>query len=207
MRRGSWIAVVVAVLFVVAACGGGSEDVPSSVESPDAPLSGISVATPTEQAATEEPRAATSAATPKATATQAGVAPTRQAQPETTPVDQPAQTASTTTSVQASSDQASGGQVSVETTSDVQLSPNTTVGGQISGTIAAPSDVGPTPTQLVDHPTPAATESSAPALAVGTNVGELAPDFQLPAASGSDRSLASYRGDKNVLVVFYRAFF
>ena len=48
--------------------------------------------------------------------------------------------------------------------------------------------------------------SPAPALSVGANVGELAPDFQLPAASGADSALASYRGDKNVVVVFYRAF-
>ena len=58
-----------------------------------------------------------------------------------------------------------------------------------------------------DSPTATLPEPPVPALAVGTMEGDLAPDFQLPAASGSDRSLASYRGDKNVLVVFYRAFF
>ena len=31
-------------------------------------------------------------------------------------------------------------------------------------------------------------------------------DFMLAAATGSGRSLESYRGDKNVVVVFYRAF-
>ncbi len=215
MRTGLLLGLVVAALFVLAACDSASESASPSVESP---ASGTSVAP--ELSATAEPLAATESASPSATATQTTVAPTSQARAETTSADQPAQTPATTITGQASSDQASGGQVSVEPASDAQLSTDTTVAGQLSGTIAVTSDAVPTPTQTVDDPTPAVTvppatdppatappAPPAPALVVGTNVGELAPDFQLPAASGSDRSLASYRGDKNVLVVFYRAFF
>ena len=35
----------------------------------------------------------------------------------------------------------------------------------------------------------------------------MAPGFTLPSASGSDVSLESYRGDKNVVLVYYRGSF
>ena len=38
------------------------------------------------------------------------------------------------------------------------------------------------------------------------DVGDTAYDFNLPSASGEDHSLASYRGESNVVLVFYRAF-
>ena len=69
----------------------------------------------------------------------------------------------------------------------------------------APPPATPEPTPAPPPATPEPTQEP-PALVVGTNLGNLSPDFQLPAASGSDRSLASYRGDKHVVVVFYRAF-
>ena len=53
------------------------------------------------------------------------------------------------------------------------------------------------------QPTPAPT---APSAAVGYSVGNLAPEFTLPSATGSDVSIESYRGEKNLVVVFYRAF-
>ena len=40
----------------------------------------------------------------------------------------------------------------------------------------------------------------------GRDVGELAYSFTLPSVSGSAFSLDAQRGDKNVVVVFYRAF-
>ena len=40
----------------------------------------------------------------------------------------------------------------------------------------------------------------------GVNVGDLAPTFMLAAASGADVSLESYRGNKHLVVAFYRAF-
>jgi peroxiredoxin len=52
---------------------------------------------------------------------------------------------------------------------------------------------------------PTATPTSVPE-DVGTLVGDVAPGFMLAAATGSGRSLDSYRGEKNVVVVFYRAF-
>ena len=45
-----------------------------------------------------------------------------------------------------------------------------------------------------------------PEVVVGTDVGDLAPGFTLPSTAGMDQSLESYRGEKNVVVVFYRAF-
>ena len=41
----------------------------------------------------------------------------------------------------------------------------------------------------------------------GAEVGDMAPTFTLPSASGSEVSLESYRGDKNVVLVYYRGSF
>ena len=41
----------------------------------------------------------------------------------------------------------------------------------------------------------------------GAEVGDMAPVFTLPSASGAEVSLESYRGDKNVVLVFYRGSF
>jgi len=40
----------------------------------------------------------------------------------------------------------------------------------------------------------------------GVQIGEQAPDFTLPRADGSTVTLSDYRGDKNVIVTTYRAF-
>ena len=61
----------------------------------------------------------------------------------------------------------------------------------------------PVPTEAPATANPAPTEIP---LVVGTGVGELAPAFMLPSISGSEVSLESYRDDKNLIVVFYRAF-
>ena len=68
---------------------------------------------------------------------------------------------------------------------------------------ATPTPVPPTATPTPVPPT--ATPTSVPE-DVGTLVGDVAPGFMLAAATGSGRSLESYRGEKNVVVVFYRAF-
>jgi len=47
--------------------------------------------------------------------------------------------------------------------------------------------------------------SSGPAVAV--DVGQLAPDFKLPSTTGTDVSLADFRGNKWVLLEFYGADF
>ena len=61
----------------------------------------------------------------------------------------------------------------------------------------------PIPTDVPATASPVPTETP---LVVGTGVGELAPAFMLPSISGSEVSLESYRGNKNMVVVFYRAF-
>ena len=67
---------------------------------------------------------------------------------------------------------------------------------------AAPTAV-PTPTKAPPPPTPAPTP---PPAVVGVNVGDVAPAFTLKSATGGEHSLESYRGDRNLVVVFYRAF-
>ena len=59
------------------------------------------------------------------------------------------------------------------------------------------------PTEAPATASPVPTETP---LVVGPGVGELAPAFMLPSISGSEVSLESYRDDKNLIVVFYRAF-
>ena len=97
-----------------------------------------------------------------------------------------------------------------------------TILAQLSGleptVTLAPTDVTPVATPVPADPpavaTPVPTEPPATAtplpteipIPVGTGVGELAPAFTLPSISGSDVSLESYRDNKNLVVVFYRAF-
>ena len=63
-----------------------------------------------------------------------------------------------------------------------------------------------TPVLPTDVPAVASPVPTETPLVVGTGVGELAPAFMLPSISGSEVSLESYRDDKNLIVVFYRAF-
>ena len=58
--------------------------------------------------------------------------------------------------------------------------------------------------EMIPTPLPEATPE--PNIVVGTDVGDTAPGFTLASTAGVDRSLESYRGDKNLVVVFYRAF-
>ena len=48
--------------------------------------------------------------------------------------------------------------------------------------------------------------ASAHSAAIGHEVGSIAPQFSLPNAAGGEVSLADFRGTKNIVVVFYRAF-
>ena len=81
-------------------------------------------------------------------------------------------------------------------------------------TVDPPAVASPVPTEPPSVATPVPTEPPATAtplpteipIPVGTGVGELAPAFTLPSISGSDVSLESYRDNKNLVVVFYRAF-
>ena len=53
------------------------------------------------------------------------------------------------------------------------------------------------------EPEPTPTPTSLP---TGTSVGNLAPVFTLPSAEGADVALESFRGDKQIVLVFYRGF-
>lgn len=70
----------------------------------------------------------------------------------------------------------------------------------------------PTPTLLPTStpgtaPTPSPpTSTPVPRARVGNQIGNSAPDFSLPSAQGQTHTLASYRNDKNVVLIFYRAF-
>ncbi|MDE2687590.1 MAG: hypothetical protein OXI16_08870 [Chloroflexota bacterium] len=41
---------------------------------------------------------------------------------------------------------------------------------------------------------------------IGTDIGDIAPGFVLPSALSGDFDLSAFRGEKNVALVFYRAF-
>lgn len=56
---------------------------------------------------------------------------------------------------------------------------------------------------------PAATSPVENAPATGNfppSIGDMAPDFTLPAATGGEVTLSQFRGDRPVVLVFYRAF-
>ena len=75
------------------------------------------------------------------------------------------------------------------------------------GSAAEPPTAAPEPTAPQATAAPAtqdegqstSTEATAPS-------GKLAPTFELPNAAGETISLASYAGDRNVVLVFYRGF-
>ena len=69
------------------------------------------------------------------------------------------------------------------------------------GAAAEPPTAAPEPTapQATTAPTASEGDQAPPA-------GMLAPTFELPNAAGDTVSLASYAGDKNVVLVFYRGF-
>ncbi|MCE2464321.1 MAG: hypothetical protein J4F46_10550, partial [Dehalococcoidia bacterium] len=71
-------------------------------------------------------------------------------------------------------------------------------------TPAPESTPAPPPTAAPTH-TPVPTEMP-PADMTGNEINDLAHDFTLPSVSGDTHSLQSYREDKSVVLVFYRAF-
>lgn len=75
-----------------------------------------------------------------------------------------------------------------------------------AATTAVAPTVAPAPTTA---PVPTATTEPSDNLSTedyGIGVDELAPLFQLPGARGEEYTLEQYRGEKNVVLVFYRAF-
>ncbi len=74
--------------------------------------------------------------------------------------------------------------------------------------IAALAACGGAAQPVTDAPQPAASQATAASAAADTPPAQLraAPTFELPNAKGETVSLASYAGDKNVVLVFYRGF-
>ena len=69
---------------------------------------------------------------------------------------------------------------------------------------AAPA---PTPTPMATAaPAPTATPTPPQSVSVGNAIDQLASPFVLPSATGPSYALETFRGDKNVVLVFYRAF-
>ena len=160
-------------------------DRPSTSEILDqlAKLDRTAMAAPTEAPPTATPTPIPPTATPT------------QAPPTATPTTAPAAPRST----EASSD---------PTSTPVPPDPTPTPVPPTATPTPVPPTATPTPVPPTATPTPVpptATPTSVPE-DVGTLVGDVAPDFMLAAATGSGRSLDSYRGEKNVVVVFYRAF-
>ena len=65
----------------------------------------------------------------------------------------------------------------------------------------------PTPTPTPEPTaTPVPTPEPTPLPSVGTNIGDIAPRFTLPSVRSGNYTLVSFRGEKNVVLVFYRAY-
>lgn len=64
----------------------------------------------------------------------------------------------------------------------------------------------PQPTTAPPATAAQATPTGADATGAPATSAKLAPTFELPNAAGETVSLASYTGDKNVVLVFYRGF-
>lgn len=71
---------------------------------------------------------------------------------------------------------------------------------------AVPPTATAVPPTATAAPTSTAEPTVAPSPQVGNNIGDLAPAFTLQSARSGEYALESFRGDKNVVLVFYRAF-
>ena len=76
------------------------------------------------------------------------------------------------------------------------------------GAPAEPTEAEPSPTAEPATAVPAtpAGNSSSTATEYPQPQGKIAPGFTLPSAAGESVSLASFAGDRNVVLVFYRGF-
>ena len=77
--------------------------------------------------------------------------------------------------------------------------------------VSQPTEAMPPTPESRETPASTATQPPAPTpepeMQHSAEVGDMAPVFTLPSASGTDVSLESYRGDKNVVLVYYRGSF
>ncbi len=71
---------------------------------------------------------------------------------------------------------------------------------------AAEPSAGETQSAATAASSPAETDAGSTASEPAPPAANIAPKFELPGARGETVSLASYAGDKNVVLVFYRGF-
>ncbi len=77
-------------------------------------------------------------------------------------------------------------------------------GGSSEANVPVASGATPTAAPVVEDPTAEPTEP--PLVNTPGPVSNIAPDFTLPSIQGSEYTLSQFRGEKPVVVVFYRAY-
>ena len=182
--RGRWWGVFVAVLgaalilgLLVAGCGGTTEDAVPGESRDEAVTATTAAATPAGNDSGQSAVPATAVVTPDVE-----VPATPVGSPDVVLVDVKDTEAPTPTLIDLP------GTPSVATAPPTMAAadpPSSVITSSVTPAPATPSPVGPT---------------------VGVNVGEIAPDFRLFGVSGEESALGDYRGEKTVVVVFYRAF-
>ncbi len=76
----------------------------------------------------------------------------------------------------------------------------------LAGCVSSPEASEAPSNPAAPAPSPSAGVNAPSEAVTGNGVSDIAYGFALPNATGPGQSLASYRGAKNVVVVFYRAF-
>ena len=143
-----------------------------------------------------------------------GVPAAQQAPTAPTTTQAPAATATTAPVVARVDTPAPPSPTAIPTSTPTTVAPTHTPPPTTQPTSATTVTPTPNPTARPVPPTATATAvptstpepTAAPSLQVGTNVSDLAPGFKLPSARSGEYALESFRGDKNVVLVFYRAF-
>lgn len=72
--------------------------------------------------------------------------------------------------------------------------------------LACGSAAEPTPEDSQSHPAAGVSDREGTAASGSATAASAAPQFTLPSAGGDTFALASFAGDKNVVLVFYRGF-
>ena len=196
-------AVALAFLAGAAACGGssgGSDGAPEATE----PASATPAATDILVLTIEETAAeTTSTPAPETTAIPTAAGDANRATNETVTTGPPGSTGSGTPVAPGATSMPVA-----EATATAVAVPTAEATATAVPTAAATATVVPAPTAPAATATPAPmpTVAPPPGPEVGVDVGDLAPAFALRSLAGPEVSLASFRGEGPVAVVFYRAF-
>ena len=184
--RGRWWSVFVGVLgaalilgLLAAGCGGTTEDAVSGESHDEAVAVTTAAATPAGNDSGQSAVPATPVVTPDV---EVPATPVETAVPDVVLVDVEATEAPTLMLM------------------DVPSMPNVATAPPTMAATGTPSHV------ITSSVTPAPATPPPAGPTVGVNVGEVAPDFRLFGVSGEESALGDYRGEKTVVVVFYRAF-